>query len=176
MTIKELLGDAYKEDMTIAEIESALAGKKLADLSTGEYVSKKKYDDEVAKRTALETSIQEKDSKITELENKAPEVVNPENYDNDMQELATLRNEKKANEYKAKIRGLGVNDQFVDFVAKSVEDGENFETTFNEFKTKNPFICDVNFKPFNQPDPNAHKGDPAPTTFADAVRQHYNKQ
>jgi hypothetical protein len=168
MTIKELLGDAYREDMTIAEIESALAGKKLADLSTGEYVSKKKYDDEVSKRTSLET-------KITELENKAPQVVNPENYDNDMQELATLRNEKKANEYKAKIRGLGVNEQFIEYVAKSVEDGENFDNAFNDFKTKNPFICDSNFKSYNQPNPNQVKGDPAPTSLADAIQQHYNK-
>ena len=175
MTIKELLGDAYREDMTLAEIETALANKKLADLSTGEYVSKKKYDDEVAKRTALETSIQEKDNKIAELENKAPQVVNPENYDNDMQELATLRNEKKANEYKAKIRGLGVNEQFVEFVAKSIEDGENFEATFNDFKTKNPFICDSNFKPYSQPNPGASKGDPAPTSLADEIQQHYNK-
>lgn len=176
MTIKELLGDAYREDMTLAEIESALAGKKLADLSTGEYVSKKKYDDEVVKRTTLETSIQEKDNKIAELENKAPEVVNPENYDNDMQELATLRNEKKANEYKAKIRGLGVNEKFVDFVAKSIDDNENFETAFNEFKSKNGFICDSNFNNYNQPDPNANKGSQQPTSFADAIQQHYNKQ
>ena len=176
MTLKELLGEAYREDMTFAEIESALAGKKLTDLSTGEYVSKKKYDDEVVKRTALETSIQEKDNKIAELENRAPQVVNPENYDNDMQELATLRNEKKANEYKAKIRGLGVNEQFIEFVAKSVEDGENFEATFNDFKTKNPFICDSNFKPYNQPNPNGPKGDPAPTSLADAIQQHYNQK
>ena len=176
MTIKELLGEAYKEDMTLAEIESALAGKKLADLSTGEYVSKKKYDDEVAKRTTLETSIQEKDAKITELENKAPQVVNPENYDNDMQELATLRNEKKANEYKAKIRGLGVSEKFVDFVAKSVEDGENFETAFNDFKSKNAFICDSNFNNYNQPDPNQNKGSTQPTSLADAIQQHYNNK
>lgn len=168
MTIKELLGDAYREDMTLAEIESALAGKKLADLSTGEYVAKKKYDDEVAKRTTLE-------AKVTELENKAPEVVNPENYDNDMQELATLRNEKKANEYKAKIRGLGVNEKFVDFVAKSIDDNENFETAFNEFKSKNGFICDSNFNNYNQPDPNANKGSQQPVSLADAIQQHYNK-
>lgn len=176
MTIKELLGDAYKEDMTIAEIESALAGKKLADLSTGEYVAKKKYDDEVAKRTALESSIAEKEAKITELENRAPQVVNPENYDNDMQELATLRTEKKANEYKAKIRGLGVSEKFVEFVAKSVEDGESFETAFNDFKTKNPFICDSNFNNYNQPNPNQPKGDPQPTSLGDAIQQHYNKK
>lgn len=168
MTIKELLGESYREDMTLAEIESALAGKKLADLSTGEYVSKKKYDDEVSKRTALE-------SKVSELENKAPEVVNPENYDNDMQELATLRQEKKTSEYKNKIRSLGVSEKFIDFVAKSIDDDDNFETAFNDFKGKNSFICDSNFSNYNQPDPNINKGNQAPATLADAISQHYGK-
>jgi hypothetical protein len=48
--IRELLGDAYKEDMTFAEVESALTGKDLVDLSTGKYVSKSKYDTVIGER------------------------------------------------------------------------------------------------------------------------------
>ena len=44
-TLKDILGEAYREDMTLADIESALADKKLADLSSGEYVSKGKLTD-----------------------------------------------------------------------------------------------------------------------------------
>lgn len=40
MDLKELLGDAYKDGMTFDEISTALASKKLADLSSGEYVKK----------------------------------------------------------------------------------------------------------------------------------------
>lgn len=40
MDLKELLGDAYKENMTFDEISTALSSKKLADLSTGKYVNK----------------------------------------------------------------------------------------------------------------------------------------
>ncbi len=59
-TIKELLGDAYKDGMTVDEVETALAGKKIVDLSSGDYVSKdkfansesraKKFEDELRKR------------------------------------------------------------------------------------------------------------------------------
>ncbi len=43
-TIKELLGDNYKEGMTFEEAEAALSKCNLADLSRGEYVSKAKYE------------------------------------------------------------------------------------------------------------------------------------
>ena len=49
-TIKEILGDAYKADMTLADIESALNGKNLADLSGGQYVSVGKYNTAIADR------------------------------------------------------------------------------------------------------------------------------
>ena len=49
-TFKELLGDAYKEGMTLEEIESALNGKNLADLSSGQYVSVGKYNSAIAER------------------------------------------------------------------------------------------------------------------------------
>ena len=41
--LKELLGDKYKEGMTVDEAEQALANIKLADISAGAYVSKDKY-------------------------------------------------------------------------------------------------------------------------------------
>lgn len=42
-TLKELLGEAYKDGITVEEIETAIANKKFADLSTGAYVSISKY-------------------------------------------------------------------------------------------------------------------------------------
>lgn len=49
-TLKELLGDAYKENMTYAEVETALNTKNLVDLSSGNYVSKSKYDTAIGER------------------------------------------------------------------------------------------------------------------------------
>ena len=42
-TLKELLGEAYKDGITVEEIETAIANKKFADLSTGAYVSISKH-------------------------------------------------------------------------------------------------------------------------------------
>lgn len=52
MNIQEMLGDAYHEGMTIDEMNAALSGKKFADLSTGAYVDKNKYDAENSTKDA----------------------------------------------------------------------------------------------------------------------------
>ena len=62
--LKELLGDAYKEGMTFEEVSNFFEGKKFADLSTGNYVDKNKYESEV---NTLKTQLSEKD---TALKNK----------------------------------------------------------------------------------------------------------
>lgn len=64
MNLKEMLGDAYKEGMTFEEVSNFFEGKKFADLSTGNYVDKNKYESEV---NSLKTQLSEK---TTELKNK----------------------------------------------------------------------------------------------------------
>lgn len=49
-TLKEILGEAYKDGMTFTEIESALNGKNLADLSSGQYVALGKYNAALSER------------------------------------------------------------------------------------------------------------------------------
>lgn len=49
-TLRELIGDAYNANMTLADIENALNGKNLADLSNGQYVSVGKYNSAIAER------------------------------------------------------------------------------------------------------------------------------
>jgi hypothetical protein len=80
-TLKELLGDAYKADMTFADIESALNGKNLADLSGGQYVSVGKYntaiaerDDFKAKYTDTLTEAQKAEQANIERENRYKEI------------------------------------------------------------------------------------------------------
>lgn len=53
---KAVFGD--KESLTLEELENALKGRKFADLESGEYVSKAKYDERIGKAT----------ERITELE------------------------------------------------------------------------------------------------------------
>lgn len=45
--LKALLGDSYKENMTLEEVGEFFKGKKFADLSSGQYVDKNKYDNAV---------------------------------------------------------------------------------------------------------------------------------
>lgn len=74
-TLKEILGDAYREDMTVADIESAIAVMKLADLSSGEYVSKGKLSDYERRMKEAEKKYQDKlsdeEKKQAELEKQA---------------------------------------------------------------------------------------------------------
>ena len=44
MDWKLLLGDAYKEGMTLEDVNAFFKGKKFADLSTGNYVDKNKFE------------------------------------------------------------------------------------------------------------------------------------
>ena len=59
-SLKELLGDDYKEDMTIADIDGILSGKKVVDLATGDYVSKGKLTDAEKKAKDLEKKLTDK--------------------------------------------------------------------------------------------------------------------
>lgn len=61
MNLKEMLGDAYKEGMTFEEVSNFFEGKKFADLSTGNYVDKNKYESEV---NSLKTQLSEKDTAL----------------------------------------------------------------------------------------------------------------
>lgn len=84
-TLKELIGDAYKDNMTLADIETALNGKNLADLSTGQYVSVSKHnsivngltaerDDYKTKYTATLTEAQKAEAENAERENRYKQI------------------------------------------------------------------------------------------------------
>ena len=61
MDLKEVLGDAYKDGMTFEEVSNFFADKKFADLSTGNYVDKNKYESEV---NSLKKQLSEKDTQL----------------------------------------------------------------------------------------------------------------
>ena len=59
--LQALMGDAYHEGITTEEIATFFQGKKFADLSTGKYVDKNKYESEI---NGLKTSLSQKDSEL----------------------------------------------------------------------------------------------------------------
>jgi len=63
MNLKDLLGSNYHDDMTFEEISNALSSMKLADLSTGAYVDKNKYEADIKAR---DTEIKQKSQALNE--------------------------------------------------------------------------------------------------------------
>lgn len=62
-TLKEMLGDSYKEGMSFDDVATFFEGKKFADLSTGAYVDKDKFDKQV---NSLTTQLNETKSQLNE--------------------------------------------------------------------------------------------------------------
>ena len=74
MDLKEMLGDAFREDMSIDEINTALSGKKFADLSTGNYVDVNKYKADLqAKDSEIQKKAEALSQKMNADEKKAAE-------------------------------------------------------------------------------------------------------
>ncbi len=134
VTLRELLGESYKEGMTLAEAEKALEGKKLVDLSKGEYVSKAKYDDDTKLLGEYKAQVDGKQGEIDRAVEKAKAEAKTE-YEKQLENERTLSKRKRARE-KA-YEGLtdeqkGVYDAFLkeDDLTLS-EDGESY-SNFDE--------------------------------------------
>lgn len=105
-TLKDILGESYKDDMTLADIESVISSMKLVDLSNGEYVSKGKLTDYETRMKKAEKALQDK---LTEEEKKQLEIEEREKY------YKQLEKENARNKYLTKL-------------SKSIKD----ETVLNE--------------------------------------------
>lgn len=92
--VKAVLGAEFKEGMTSEEILGVLSSKKLADLSTGQYVAKGKLDEMSSKAKTLEVQLAEiEKAKLTEDEKKTRE---QEEKDKLIQTLVAENNKTKA--------------------------------------------------------------------------------
>lgn len=68
-TLQEMLGDSYKEGMSFEEVANFFEGKNYADLSTGNYVDKDKYNKQVDNLTQqLNDTKNELNAKLTDEE------------------------------------------------------------------------------------------------------------
>ena len=99
-TLRELLGDAYKSEMTIADVEIALNGKNLVDLTEGQYVSIGKYNSAIAERDDFK-------AKYTSTLSEAKK--------------AELANEERENHYKAIEKENSIY-KYIDKLSPSIKD------------------------------------------------------
>ena len=107
MDIQELLGTDYKEGMTVDDINTALQGKKIADLSSGEYIRKEFADASAKEKTQqLNKQIQDLqsqlDSKLTDDEKRAKEIQDKDKKIEDTNVIDVLNTQKKEVEKKIK--------------------------------------------------------------------------
>ena len=102
-TLKDILGESYKENMTLEEIESVIASMKLVDLSNGEYVSKGKLIDYENRTKKAEKALADK---LTEEEKNQLELAKREEY------YKALEKENARNKYITKL-GKTIKDEKV---------------------------------------------------------------
>ena len=118
-TLREILGDAYKADMTLAEIESALNGKNLADLSGGQYVSLSKHNSIVNGLTAERDDYKTKyTEKLSEVEK--AELANAERE----QKYKAIERENSINRYEKKLSSSVKNESIRNEIAVLMADGK----------------------------------------------------
>ena len=102
-TFRELLGEAYKDGMTVEELENAISTMKLADLSSGEYVSKGKLNDYERRMKEAEKKLAEK---LTDEEKAQAELAKREEY------YKALEKENAMHQYTSKL-GKTIKDEAV---------------------------------------------------------------
>lgn len=114
-TLKEILGDAYKADMSLADIESALNGKNLADLSGGQYVSVGKYNTAISERDDYKAKFTEKLSEVEKAE-----LANAERE----QKYKAIERENLINRYEKKLSTSVKNESIRNEIAVLMADGK----------------------------------------------------
>ena len=128
-TLKDILGESYKEDMTLADIEKAIANMKLADLSSGEYVSKGKLTDYETRMKKAEKALADK---LTEEEKAQIELAKKEEY------YKQLEKENNRNKYLTKLGKTIKDEKVLGEIADLYADGD-FATAIdkqNEYLSK----------------------------------------
>lgn len=125
--LKSILGDAYKEGMTVEEIEQALAN---IDLYAG-YVKKEVFDKTASEVAKYKKELQSKMSEEELAKQKAAEEkAELEKRYNDLLRRTTI------SEHKAKLIGLGYDEKLAAETAEALVDGKMDVVFANQAKFK----------------------------------------
>ena len=127
MDLKELLGESYKDGMTVEEITKALAGVEMpkADDKSAEIA---KLKESVTKANAEASKYKkELSAKLSDDERKAKE--DAEKWEQVVKERDELLREKNISTHKAKFLENGYSAELADSSAQAIVDGD-FETVF----------------------------------------------
>lgn len=130
--LKNLLGDSYKEELSLEDVNAFLEGKKLVDLNSGNYVAKDKYQKVVDKNTEYSNQLKE----FNDIKLKYDEYVQKE-------KVEKLNNLAKS---------VNIKEEFIEFALSKVNQEEDVETALKEFAKNNPQFTNVVKKVNSNPD------------------------
>lgn len=145
MVLKEMLGDAYKDGMTFEEVSNFFEGKKFADLSTGNYVDKNKYENEV---NSLKTQLSAKDEELkSKLNDDEKNALNQKEKDAEIERLKSLLMDNTINGNKNVVNSITLpvrdtlgldasDDNFVSFVDNITTEDSTKSTNIATYVTK----------------------------------------
>ena len=132
-TLKELLGNAYREDMTLAEIEEATKAMNLADLSGGGYVSLGKYNALLQERDDYKTKYTDT---LTEAQKAEQAALERE------KEVKAIMRENSINRFSKKLAPTIKDEAILTEIATLMADGK-YEDAFEK---QNAYLVDANAK------------------------------
>lgn len=136
MTLQELLGDAYKDGMSLEDIDSALKDKKLVDTAKGEYVPLDKFLETEKKMKALT----KENAELMKKQKGAGEERETEKNEY-LERISQLQREVNKGRVEGVLKGAGLTEEdykdFIDsFVGDDAETSENMAKTFAAAMTK----------------------------------------
>lgn len=126
MNLKEFLGDAYKEDMSFADVEAALADADLVSRAdaTKNMIAKSTFDKTASELAATKRQLK---AKLSEDEQAQLE---RENHDKAiMEELESLRHDKAVSQHVHRYLSLGYDEKLARETAEAMVN-QDFDTVF----------------------------------------------
>lgn len=114
-TIREILGEAYKDGITFAEVEEATKAMNLADLSGGGYVSIGKYNALAQERDDYKTKYTDTLTEAQKAEQAAAERE---------KEIQAIKRENSINRYSKKLSSIIKDEDTLAEVAALMADGK----------------------------------------------------
>ncbi len=129
MTVKELFDKAENGTLTWEQFQAAMGDAKFVDLSEGHYVSKQKFDDEVAQRDTrindLTTTISQRDTDLSALQQTLKDAGDLEALKGASKDLDELKKkyDKETKAYQAQLK-----QQAYEFAVKDFANGKNFSS------------------------------------------------
>jgi len=119
-SLKEMLGDSYKDGLTVEEIDKLIADKKFADLTSGNYVDKGKYEDLKKDLEAKSTSSSEQLKQLEELKKTAGISEQLKTEIDNLKKTLTDKETEFSQKYNARERQYVIDDALKSTKAKNV--------------------------------------------------------